>query len=82
MVIEGDEVNQAGSDFHESTLASPDPLDVPCMPHDHSQGNLLHGFPVYRGQADRLLVPWIILLTHLVDGHDISKSPVVWDLPC
>lgn len=62
-------------------LASSDPLVVPHTPYDHSQGNLLHDLPVYRGQADRLLVPWVVLLAHLIDGHNISKSPVVWDLP-
>jgi len=37
LVIEGDEVDQAGPAFHETMLAGPDPLVVLHMPGERTQ---------------------------------------------
>ena len=42
LIIEGDQVGQAGPAFHELMLAGPDPLIVPRMLYDHTQDDLLH----------------------------------------
>ena len=79
-VVEGDEVGQARPAFHESVLAGPDPLDATHIPCDLSQDDLLHKFPWYRGQADRPVVPQILLTALLVNVNHIGKPPVLWDL--
>ena len=79
-VIEGDEVGQAQPASHEPVLPGPDPLDAMHVSCDLTQDYLLHDFPWYRGQADRPVVPQILLTTLLVDGSHIGKPPVLWDL--
>ena len=79
LVIEGDQVGQAGPAFHERILAGPDPLVVLDVPCDGTQDDLLHDVPQHLGQADRPVAPWILLLSLLADD---GKPPVFWDLPC
>jgi len=50
------------------------------MPYDLTQDDLLHNSPWYRGQADRPVVPRILLTALLVDGSHIGKPPILWDL--
>ena len=57
-------------------LARPDPPVVPHMPHDLPQDNLLHNLPQHRGQANRPIVPQILL----VDRSHTGKPSVFWDL--
>jgi len=80
LVIEGDQVGQAGPDFHESLLATPDPQTVLHVHCDLTQGYMHHCLPQYCSQADRPVIPSIFLLTLLVDGCHIDKSPVIWDV--
>ena len=61
-------------------LAGPDPLDAMHVLCDLTQDDLLHKFPWYRGQADRPVVPQILLTALLVDGSHIDKPPILWDL--
>ena len=79
-VAEGDEAGQARPAFHEPVLAGPDPLDAMHMPCDLTQDDLLHNFSWYRGQADRPVLPKILLMALLVDGSHIGKPSVFWDL--
>jgi len=80
LIKEGDQVGQAGPDFHESLLATPDPQTVLHVHCDLTQGYMHHCLPQYCSQADRPVIPSIFLLTLLVDGCHIDKSPVIWDL--
>ena len=54
--------------FHELVLAGPDPLDATHVPCDLTQDDLLHNFPRYRGQADRPVVPRVLLTALLANG--------------
>ena len=45
LVIEGDQVCQAGPIFHKPTLAEPDLLVVLHVPHDSPKDELLHNLP-------------------------------------
>ena len=80
--MEGDQVGQAGPAFHEPMLAGPDPLVVLHMPSEHIQDEPLHNHPWHPGQADRPVVPEILLPALLVDGRYTGELPVAWDLPC
>ncbi|XP_075000742.1 GPN-loop GTPase 1 isoform X2 [Calonectris borealis] len=82
LVIEGDQGGQAGPAFCEAVLAGPDPLVVPHMACERPQDEPLHNLPQHRGQADRPVVPRILLPTLLVDGRHTGKPPVVRDLNC
>ena len=55
-------------------------LDATHVPCDLTQDDLLQNFPWYQGQADRPVVPQILLTTLLVDGCHIGKPPTLWDL--
>ena len=59
-ITEGDQVGQAGPDFHEHMLARPDTPVVLHMLCDLSQ-DLLHNISWHQGQADRPVVPHILL---------------------
>jgi len=80
LVTEGDNLGQAGPAFHESMLAGPDPLIVLLVPSERTQDEALHNLPHHRGQADRPVVPGILLPALL--GCCFSEPPVIWDLPC
>jgi len=67
MVIEGDQVGQAGLAFHEPMLAGPDPLVVLHMPSECTQDQSLHNLAWHRGQADLPVVPRIFHPALLVD---------------
>ena len=67
-VIEGDQAVQAGPTFPAPMLAGTDALVVLHVPSEFCQHEQLHNLPWYRGQADRSVVPQILLLAHLVDG--------------
>jgi len=49
-------------------LAGPDPLVVLHMPGEHIQDESLHNLPRHQGEADRPVVPRILLPALLVDG--------------
>jgi len=49
-------------------LAGPDPLIVLHMPGEHTQDESLHNLAWHGGQADRPVVPRILLLVLLIDG--------------
>ena len=57
-------------------LIGPDCLVALYMPCDGTQDDPLHNFPWHRGQADRPVVPRILLLALLVDGasHLLTSS--------
>ena len=74
LAIKGDEVGQAGPAFHEAALTAPDPLVVLHMLGELTQDEPLHNLPWYRGQADRHVVPWILLPTLFVDGRYVGKQ--------
>jgi len=78
--VEGDQVDQERLAFHKLMLARPDHLTVLHMPHDCIQDNSLHNLPQYQSQADRSVVPQILLLNLSVDGSHISKCLIIWDL--
>ena len=82
LVIEGDQVGEAGPASHEAMLAGPDHLVVLHMHGALTQDELLHILPLYQGQAGRPVLPWILLLSLRVDGCHISSPPVAWDLSC
>ena len=81
VVIEGDQVGQAGPAFDEPMSAGPDPLDVLHMPGEHTQDELFHNLPRHRGQADRPVDPRILLPALLVDECYSGYPPVTWDHP-
>ncbi|KAK4807797.1 hypothetical protein QYF61_023630 [Mycteria americana] len=54
LVVEGDQVGQAGPAFPEPMLAGLDPLVIFYMPCDGTQDDLLHQLSWYRGQGDGL----------------------------
>ena len=57
LIIEGDQVCQAGPAFHEAMLAGPDALVVPRMLCDCPQDDLLHNLTRHQSQVDRPVVP-------------------------
>jgi len=79
-LIIGDEVGHTGPAFHESMLARPDLLVVPCILYALTQDGLFHNLPWHQGQADRPLVPQILLTTLLVDRSHAVKHTILWDL--
>ncbi|KAK4829388.1 LOW QUALITY PROTEIN: hypothetical protein QYF61_003728 [Mycteria americana] len=52
LVIEGDQVTQAGPAFHKPMLTGPGHLVVPYMPHDGTQDDLLHNLPWHRASTN------------------------------
>jgi len=50
LVIEGDQVGQAGPAFHEPMLAGPAPLVLLHMPSECTQDELLYNLAWHRGQ--------------------------------
>jgi len=82
LVIEADQVGQEGPAFHEAMLAGPDPLVVLHMPIERAPDESLQHLAWHPGQADRPVVPRILLLALLVDGCYNDDTPVIWDLPC
>jgi len=66
VVIEEDQVGQAGPASHEPVLAGPELLIVLHTPSEHTQDELLHNLPWHQGQADRPVVPGILFLALLV----------------
>ena len=85
LVIEGDQVGQVGPAFHEPMVAGPDPLVFLHMPGKYTQDELLHNLAPHQGQADRLVVPGILLPALLVDDVTLAilqssgTSPVSQD---
>lgn len=77
MVIEGDEVYQAGCARHESTLAEPDPVLFYTCCVITLKKICFSDLPRYQGQDDRPVDSQILLPILLVDGHHISKPPVL-----
>ena len=75
-----DQVGQAGPAFHEPVLSGPDPLAVLPMLCDLIPDDLFHSLPGHRGEADRPVVPCMLLMTLLVDGSHNGKPSVLWDL--
>jgi len=63
-------------------MAEPDPLVVLHMPSERTQDESLHNLARHRGQADRPVVPGMLLLALLVDECHTGYPPVIWDLPC
>ena len=49
---------------------SPVVLHMPC---DHTQDTLNHDLPCYRGQAERSVVSWILLMILPLDGLHVGK---------
>ncbi|KAK4823264.1 hypothetical protein QYF61_000231 [Mycteria americana] len=72
LLIEGDQVGQAGPAFPEPMLAGPDPLVILYMPCDSTQDDLLHQLPWHRA-GYQLLYPHLGIrkrfLTERVVGH-------------
>ena len=56
-------------------LAGPEPLAALHMPGEHTQAELVHH---HRGPAGRPVVPGILLLSVLVDGHHIAGVDPIW----
>ena len=79
-VIKGDQVGQARPAFHEPILARHDSPDIPHVLCDLPYDDLLHNLAWHQGQADKPVVPWVLLLTLLVDGSHFVKPPVLWNL--
>lgn len=66
LAIEGDQVGQAGPGFPKPVLTAPDALVVLYVPSDGTQDNLLHNLPWNQDlQANRPVVPWILLMANL-----------------
>jgi len=57
-------------------LAGPEPLVVLHMPSERSQDESLHNLAQHRGQADRPVVPRILLMALHVDGCYIGHLHV------
>uniref|UniRef100_A0A8B9UJ11 Murine leukemia virus integrase C-terminal domain-containing protein n=1 Tax=Anas zonorhyncha TaxID=75864 RepID=A0A8B9UJ11_9AVES len=71
------EVGQAGLAIHEPMLAGP---DLQVVLHMLCDADLFHNLSWHQGQADRPVVPQVLVITLLIDRHHISKYPVIWDL--
>jgi len=63
-------------------LAGLDPPVVLHTPGECTQDELLHNLPWHQGQADRPVVPRMLLPALLVDVCCIGDPLVIWDLPC
>jgi len=59
-------------------LFGPDPLVVLHMPSERTQDESLHNLPQHRGQADRPVVPGILLPALLMDGRLTGDPPVIY----
>jgi len=85
LVIKGDQVGQAGHAFHEPMLAGPDPLVVLHMPGERTQDEWFRNLNWHRRQADRPVVPEILLPSFLSMGvtqailQSSGTSPVSQD---
>jgi len=64
----GDQLSEEKPAFHKPMLIGSGHLIVQYA----GTQKLLHYLLSHQGQADRLVVPWILLLTLFVDGHYIS----------
>ena len=62
-------------------LAGPDPLVVLHMPGARTQDESLRNVAWHRDQADRPVVPRILLPAFLVDGCYTGDPPVIWTSP-
>ena len=76
LVIEGDQVGQAGPAFHEPMMAGPDHLVVLHLNSERTQDEPLHNISWHQGHADRPVVPRILLLAFLVDERYIGNLGV------
>jgi len=63
-------------------LAGPDPLVVLHMPSERTLDESFHNLARHQGQADRPVVPGILLPAILVYRCYTGYPPVIWDLPC
>ena len=71
LVVQEDQISQAGPAFHEPMQTGPDHLVVLYVSQDGLQNDLLHNLHWHQGQADRPVVPRILLLALLTDGYHI-----------
>ncbi|KAK4810625.1 hypothetical protein QYF61_007362 [Mycteria americana] len=62
-------------------LAGLDPLFILYMPCDGTQDDLLHQLSQHRGQADRPVVPRVLLPALLVDRITESQNHIGWKRP-
>jgi len=78
-IIKSYKVGQAGSAFGEAFLAVQYHLPVFHAPWHSFQENLIPDLPQHRGEADMLVVSWVILSTLLKNEYDIAFFPVTRD---
>lgn len=69
LVIEGDQVRQAGPAFYKPMLTGPDYLIVLYLLCDGTQDDLLHNLPWHCGHTERHVVCWVLLMALPADGH-------------
>lgn len=73
-VIEGDQVDQAA--FQKPMLAGPGRLVVLYMKCDGTQDDLIHNLPQHQGQADRPVLPWILLPPLPLNGSHLPTFSI------
>ena len=72
--IKNSQVGQAGPALDEAMLVIPYHLPLFHVPQHSCQGDLLHDLPQHRVEADRLVVPWVILSTLLQNSHQLKPQ--------
>ncbi|KAJ7400560.1 hypothetical protein BTVI_104313 [Pitangus sulphuratus] len=76
VIIEGEKCNRNSSWRDDRKYVRGTTLQIQAQHPD----DLLHVLCQHQGQVDSPVVPWILLLTLLVDGCHIYYPPVLWDL--
>ena len=81
-IIERHKFGQAGPVLGEDLLVVLDQLTFFYVPYHSFQDDLLCGLSQHRGEADRSVVPWIILSTLLKNGCDgtffLATRDFIW----
>ncbi|KAK4827445.1 hypothetical protein QYF61_018002 [Mycteria americana] len=74
LVIEGDQVGQAGPAFHGPMLAGPDPLVGLHMPVEHTQEELLHNLPRHQDHLAEIQAELtaLFLAESSLEGQDMA----------
>ena len=79
-IVESYQIGQAWFSLSESTLTTPDNLLFLHLLDDDLQDKLLHHLSQDGGEADRPLVPWVLLLDLFEDLSDNGFPPVLGHL--
>jgi len=78
-IVQGDQVVKHDLPFRNPCWLGPNPI-VLHTPYDLTPDDLLHNLTWQQEQCDSPVAHQILLMTLPVDGSQIGKPPVLWDL--